>query len=84
MINMTHGPNIHMRLVPLELLFTHGRCDSNVVVVGWMWVVKELMCEVDSGRSLAADPLHDFFGDGRRHLLVLGELHRVRGTPLCA
>src|SRR6266567_5121597 len=31
---------------------------------------------------LARDLGHDFLGDGRRHFLVAGELHRVGGAPL--
>ena len=31
MVNMTHGPNVDVRLVPLELLFTH--CTTSLFVV---------------------------------------------------
>jgi hypothetical protein len=47
MVNMTHRPNVHMRLVALELLLAHDSLDSNVVLSdgcssGW-WIVKELV-----------------------------------------
>ena len=41
MVNMTHRPHVHMRLVPLELLLGHEGCSPNscgVRVVGVAWV----------------------------------------------
>jgi hypothetical protein len=53
MINMTHRPNIHMRLRTLKLRLAHDGILSRVVVVSDLVVVKELVAAI-TRRELAS------------------------------
>ena len=91
MVNMTHGANIHVRLIPLELFL--APCNISSLSLGNRGLSKNLSAIGRDGRStvtrrsrtnglFAADALDDFVGNRGGHLLVLLELHGVRRTSL--